>query len=70
MALYYFSPLFAAVITSDFSRDGENWLTFEDGKELPLRHDYTEGIIAIQSDPDSASMKSSNGAYFSAPGTF
>ena len=60
--------LLLAVISSDFSRDGEDWLTFEDGNEIPLRHDYAKGIVGVQSVPDLTSTTPSNGAYFSAPG--
>ena len=60
--------LLSAVISSDFSRDGEDWLTFEDGNEIPLRHDYAKGIVGVQSVPDHTSTTPSNGAYFSAPG--
>ena len=43
-------------------------MTFEDGNNVPLRHDYTNKVIAVKSTPDPSSMTASNGAYFSAPG--
>ena len=45
-------------------------MTFEDGIKVPLRHDYTNKIIAMKSNPDPSSMAPSNGAYFSAPAIF
>ena len=64
MYLHFFS--FKAVIGSDFSRGDEDWATFEDGKNVPLKHDYAQGIIAVQSAPDYTTTPT--GAYFSAPG--
>ena len=45
-------------------------MTFEDGINVPLRHDYTNKVIGVKSNPDPSSMTPSNGAYFSAPALF